>query len=53
MIQRRELITSSLGAALLSAFDLAQAQSTKTVRIVVPFAAGRCPLNWARRWGKR
>ena len=40
MIQRRELITSSLGAALLSAFDLAQAQSTKTVRIVVPFAAG-------------
>ena len=40
MIQRRELITASLGAALLSAFDLAQAQSAKTVRIVVPFAAG-------------
>ena len=40
MIQRRELMASSLGAALLTAFDLAQAQSTKTVRIVVPFAAG-------------
>ena len=40
MIHRRELITSSLGAALLSAFDLARAQSSKTVRIVVPFAAG-------------
>lgn len=37
---RRELITSTLGAALLSAFGLARAQSSKTVRIVVPFAAG-------------
>jgi tripartite-type tricarboxylate transporter receptor subunit TctC len=40
MMQRREILTSSLGMALLSAVGLAQAQSTKTVRIVVPFAAG-------------
>lgn len=40
MMHRRELITASLGSALLSAFDLARAQSSKTVRIVVPFAAG-------------
>ncbi|PUE50378.1 receptor [Limnohabitans sp. 2KL-1] len=40
MIQRRELLASSLGTALLSAVGLAQAQSTKPVRIVVPFAAG-------------
>jgi tripartite-type tricarboxylate transporter receptor subunit TctC len=40
MIQRRELLVSSLGTALLSAVGLAQAQSTKPVRIVVPFAAG-------------
>jgi tripartite-type tricarboxylate transporter receptor subunit TctC len=40
MIQRREILASSLGTALLSAVGLAQAQSTKTVRIVVPFAAG-------------
>jgi tripartite-type tricarboxylate transporter receptor subunit TctC len=40
MMQRREILTSSLGMAMLSAVGLAQAQSTKTVRIVVPFAAG-------------
>ncbi|PUE12469.1 tripartite tricarboxylate transporter substrate binding protein [Limnohabitans sp. T6-20] len=40
MMQRRELLVSSLGAALLSAAGMAQAQSTKPVRIVVPFAAG-------------
>jgi tripartite-type tricarboxylate transporter receptor subunit TctC len=40
MMQRREILASSLGMAMLSAMGLAQAQSTKTVRIVVPFAAG-------------
>jgi tripartite-type tricarboxylate transporter receptor subunit TctC len=40
MMQRRELLVSSLGTALLSAAGMAQAQSTKPVRIVVPFAAG-------------
>jgi hypothetical protein len=40
MMQRREILTSSLGMAMLSAVGLAQAQSTKTVRIVVPFAPG-------------
>lgn len=40
MMQRRELLASGLGAALLSAAGMAQAQSTKVVRIVVPFAAG-------------
>ncbi len=40
MIQRRDLLASSFGTALLSAFGMAQAQSTKTVRVVVPFAAG-------------
>jgi tripartite-type tricarboxylate transporter receptor subunit TctC len=40
MMQRRELLASSLGAALLSAAGMAQAQSSKVVRIVVPFAAG-------------
>jgi len=39
-MQRREILTSSLGMAMLSAVGLAQAQSTKTVRIVVPFAPG-------------
>lgn len=40
MIQRRELLASSLGTALLSAVGMVQAQSTKPVRIVVPFAPG-------------
>jgi len=40
MMQRREMLASSLGMAMLSAVGLAQAQSTKTVRIVVPFAPG-------------
>ncbi len=40
MMQRREILTASLGAALLSAVGLAQAQSGKPVRIVVPFAPG-------------
>jgi len=40
MMQRREILASSLGMAMLSAVGLAQAQSTKTVRIVVPFAPG-------------
>ena len=40
MMQRREILTSSLGMAMLSAVGLGQAQSTKTVRIVVPFAPG-------------
>ncbi len=40
MMQRRELLASSLGAACLSAVGMAQAQSNKVVRIVVPFAAG-------------
>ncbi len=39
-MQRRELLVSSLGTALLSAAGMAQAQSTKPVRMVVPFAAG-------------
>jgi len=39
-MQRREILASSLGMAMLSAVGLAQAQSTKTVRIVVPFAPG-------------
>ena len=39
-MQRRELLVSSLGTALLSAAGMAHAQSTKPVRIVVPFAAG-------------
>lgn len=40
MIQRRELLASSLGGALLSAVGMARAQSGKPVRIVVPFAPG-------------
>jgi len=48
MIQRRELLASSVGTALLSAVGLAQAQSTKPVRIVVPFAAGGVQDTLAR-----
>lgn len=40
MMQRREILTATLGTAVLSAVGLAQAQSNKVVRIVVPFAAG-------------
>ena len=40
MMQRREILTATLGTALLSAVGMAQAQSGKPVRIVVPFAAG-------------
>ncbi len=57
MMQRREILTSSLGMAMLSAVGLAQAQSTKTVRIVVPFASSgvhaRCHRKWAQPWAKR
>ena len=48
MIQRRELLASSLGVAMLSAVGLAQAQPTKTVRIVVPFASGGVQDTLAR-----
>ena len=48
MIQRRELLASSLGTALLTAVGMAQAQSTKPVRIVVPFAAGGVQDTLAR-----
>eukprot|EP01032_Pedospumella_encystans_P023671 gene23671-26787_t len=48
MMQRREILTATLGTALLSAVGLAQAQSTKTVRIVVPFAAGGVQDTLAR-----
>ena len=48
MIQRREILTSSLGMAMLSAVGLAQAQSTKTVRIVVPFASSGVQDTLAR-----
>jgi tripartite-type tricarboxylate transporter receptor subunit TctC len=40
MMQRREILTATLGTALLSAVGMAQAQSGKPVRIVVPFAPG-------------
>ncbi|WP_228768057.1 tripartite tricarboxylate transporter substrate binding protein [Limnohabitans sp. DM1] len=40
MMQRREILTTTLGTALLSAVGMAQAQSGKPVRIVVPFAPG-------------
>ena len=47
-MQRREILTSSLGMAMLSAVGLAQAQSTKTVRIVVPFASSGVQDTLAR-----
>ncbi len=47
-MQRRELLASSLGMAMLSAVGLAQAQSTKTVRIVVPFASSGVQDTLAR-----
>ena len=40
MIQRRHILVASVGAALVSGLQTAQAQSGKPVRIVVPFAAG-------------
>jgi tripartite-type tricarboxylate transporter receptor subunit TctC len=40
MIQRRQILVASVGAALVSGLQTAHAQSGKTVRIVVPFAAG-------------
>lgn len=40
MIQRRQVLVASVGAALVSGLQTAHAQSGKTVRIVVPFAAG-------------
>jgi tripartite-type tricarboxylate transporter receptor subunit TctC len=49
MMQRRDVLTPTLGTALLSALGLAQAQSTKTVRIVVAFAVGGTgPLGQTR-----
>jgi tripartite-type tricarboxylate transporter receptor subunit TctC len=48
MMQRREILASSLGMAMLSAVGLAQAQSTKTVRIVVPFASSGVQDTLAR-----
>jgi tripartite-type tricarboxylate transporter receptor subunit TctC len=48
MMQRREILTATFGTALLSAVGMAQAQSTKTVRIVVPFAAGGVQDTLAR-----
>lgn len=48
MIQRREILASGLGMAMLSAVGLAQAQSTKTVRIVVPFASSGVQDTLAR-----
>ena len=47
-MQRREILASSLGMAMLSAVGLAQAQSTKTVRIVVPFASSGVQDTLAR-----
>lgn len=48
MMQRREILASSLGMAMLSTVGLAQAQSTKTVRIVVPFASSGVQDTLAR-----
>lgn len=40
MIQRRQVLSSAVAGVMLSAIQLAGAQSGKTIRIVVPFAAG-------------
>ncbi len=48
MMQRREILASSLGMAMLSTVGLAQAQSTKTVRIVVHFASSGVQDTLAR-----
>jgi len=40
MIQRRKVLNSAVAGVMLLAIQMAQAQLTKTIRIVVPFAAG-------------
>ena len=40
MIQRRKILGSAVAGVMLSAIQMAHAQSGKTIRIVVPFAAG-------------
>jgi len=40
MVQRRKVLNSAVAGVMLLAIQMAQAQSTKTIRIVVPFAAG-------------
>jgi tripartite-type tricarboxylate transporter receptor subunit TctC len=40
MIQRRQVLSSAVASVMLSAIHMAHAQSGKTIRIVVPFAAG-------------
>ena len=40
MIQRRKVLNSAVAGVMLLAIQMAQAQSTKTIRIAVPFAAG-------------
>jgi len=40
MIQRRKILSSAVVGVMLSAIQMANAQSGKTIRIVVPFAAG-------------
>jgi tripartite-type tricarboxylate transporter receptor subunit TctC len=40
MIQRRQVLSSAVAGVMLSAIHVAHAQSGKTIRIVVPFAAG-------------
>jgi len=40
MIQRRQVLSSAVAGVMLSAIHMAHAQSGKTIRIVVPFAAG-------------
>jgi tripartite-type tricarboxylate transporter receptor subunit TctC len=40
MTQRRQVLGSAVASVMLSAIHMAHAQSGKTIRIVVPFAAG-------------